>query len=447
MMIRQPHFQSAQKRHAKHYLRQLTRLNDRYLEGGQSALHAIQQLREIIEQVNHARQWALDKPEVSLPELYAIRFLETGQNILGIFLNSRQMNEWVLTTHQQVYALADAYDRMVLDLMAAKSILRIELVDEALPYLESGLQLALELDEGEFIVEAYNSSGIVQIYIGNGSQAIYYFEKALEVAEKLDNELSYIKALGNLGVAYRRASRYTEAAECMEKTLALCVARDDLHGQSIDLTNLGELYLTIDEFAKARDYMEKSLDLNEQLGNARGINLCHLNLGLIYTRLEEYPVAFEHLDAARQYYRQNENWANLGSIYSILGEWSLKQNRLNEAEAQFEESLFLRQKVNQRVNEAVSWQYLGKTYHAMENYERALEYFQAAVEINQETNQQAGLAGVYWDIAKTREAQGNLAEAIANWRIALNIYTELGDDFDESRERAEQELARLQNLR
>lgn len=442
-MLKQMHFMRAQKHHAEHYLKTLIRLNSQYLAGGTSALQAIHKLKNFLPQINHARLWSLAAVNVVEHQTYAVKFVELGQQILSVCLSTPQVLDWANTALLTINKNEHALDYMNMVIMVGKCHFFTYELNDAMFYLEQGLELAQEFDALPQLVEVNNMLGLTFIFQGDPNGVIYS-EEALRLAEILDNEESYIKALGNLGVVYRRVDRYDDAITCIETTLELSNAKEDLYGQAIDLTNLGELYIATNKVDQAASCLEDSLDIYEQLGNQRGIHLSHLNLGLVYTRQENYSKAYKHLETARDYYQKVENFAFLGTVHNILGEWCLEQEKFIDALFHFEESL--RQNSDNRITESNSWKYLGRTYCKMGAYKLALSHFSKARQINEETQQQSALAGIYMDMAETYEAQKQTVLAIEYLQNAYEIYRLLDAKFAEDLKEVEAQLARLRQI-
>jgi tetratricopeptide (TPR) repeat protein/CHAT domain-containing protein len=111
---------------------------------------------------------------------------------------------------------------------------------------------------------------------------------------------------------------------------------------------------------------------------------------------------------------------NYGYLLQSRGEYEM-------ALEQYERSLAIREKLQDRWGAASSMLHIGIIHHERGEYEAALEQYQRAVSLKEEFGDRAGVARGLHQMAMIREHQGEYQTALEQYRRSLSIFEELGD--------------------
>jgi tetratricopeptide (TPR) repeat protein len=161
---------------------------------------------------------------------------------------------------------------------------------------------------------------------------------AAESAAKTGDQLVEAWALSQIGFALVRL-RDQEAFALLERALAISQEFGDTRGEALTAIRLGEGHLRMHGAGEdALGYLRRAVDLLEPLGASSLRSAALNNLGEVYFELGDLDAAAEcylqALEISREFSALAEGFAlfNLGRVY-------MRQRRVDEAIARFEEAL------------------------------------------------------------------------------------------------------------
>ncbi len=221
------------------------------------------------------------------------------------------------------------------------------------------------------------------------------FMRALSTkSNEVNNYAAEGFAYNSLGISYRNASLYEKSIELHKASLALAIKAEDIELQVVSLNMIGVVYRRMDLVKPALDYHTQALDLANSIS--------------------EKSIQLEASIAVSQ--------NSIGNIYLALKRYDL-------AIKQFEKSLKIEEKLNQKLGLAINFHNIGYAQEAQGNLEAAMENYQLSLRYNNEINSDVGRVICYNSIGSLDIKLGKLEEAKNFINKALTKAIEIGDQF------------------
>jgi tetratricopeptide (TPR) repeat protein len=256
---------TAQKRHAWHYLTVMSAANALYNKGGESVTQGL--------------------------ALFDVEWT-----------NLQAGHGWVIAYRQDDNTVADwcwIYPHVGVDCLLLRQHPR-----ERIRWLEPALAAAQRLKQRNWEGVALGNLGIAYRALGHPRRAVAYQEQALVILREIGDRLSESQALGNLGNAYLSLGEYRRAIEYQEQRLKIVREIGDRHGEGAALGNLGAAYLSLGEYRRAIEYLGQQLQITQEIGDRVGEGNALGNLGNAYGRLGEDRRAIEYYGQSLQIARE-----------------------------------------------------------------------------------------------------------------------------------------------
>ena len=220
--------------------------------------------------------------------------------------------------------------------------LRQDRLEEAVELAQEGLELARRQGDKENMARLLNNQARAMAARGDAPQAEALLREALALARQLGYRRLQALCSNNLGVRLAELRGDFEQAEAyFLEAVALARQIGDRQGICLSLGNLGRAANVRREYAQAERYLLESLELARQanLSEVLPFVLAHLGQAAGYEGDEgrAYTYCAESLRLARQFQAIGE----LSEVLARWGEVCLHFQRLEEAEAAYQEALSL----------------------------------------------------------------------------------------------------------
>jgi CHAT domain-containing protein len=330
---------------------------------------------------------------------------------------------------------------------------------------------ALLKEAGDAAGQAYvlNERGAAQRALGDPLKTLEDYDQALELRRVAGDKWGEAQILNNIGLAYSRARQHSKGISYYEQALALWRETGDRNQEVNTLNNLAGALKELGQSQTALDYFKRALEIWRQLGVADKVVTALNNIGEIYDTWGDWDEAHKHYGTAlsltendpKKRAQRAQTLENLGMLYAGLGK---PQDALDK----FNESLGLRNYLNEPGGIASSLNKLGYAYSllgdydkALDNYKKALERlsgpkvdrhlqaytltmmgaayykvgdlpsalkcYQQAREIETGLEDPSAQALVFTKLGETYTALGRLPEAIDSYRQALPLWQKITD--------------------
>jgi tetratricopeptide (TPR) repeat protein len=164
---------------------------------------------------------------------------------------------------------------------------------ERIAWREVALSAAQKLGRKDLQSIHVGSLGISFWYLGEHGRAIELYEQVLAICHESGDKNGEGKTLGNLGNAYRSLGESQQAIECFERALSIFREISNRRGEVLTLNNLGIVYLDEGEYRRAIAFYEQALPICLEIGDHRIKSAALGNLGIAHKNLGETQRAIE----------------------------------------------------------------------------------------------------------------------------------------------------------
>jgi len=201
-------------------------------------------------------------------------------------------------------------------------------------------------------------------------------------------EASYFEAesyaLNALGVIYRNISKYDKAIDYHEYAEEVATYCQNLELKVLSLNMLGVVYRRMDLVSSALDYHSQALEfartanpISEQLELSIAVSLN--SMGNIYLVLKQYDLAIEQFNKSLEIEERTENKLGLAINYQNIGYAKEAKGLLNEALDDYKASLNYNEEINSDIGRVICFNSIGKIYIKQKKYNEALALLQDAL--------------------------------------------------------------------
>jgi tetratricopeptide (TPR) repeat protein len=312
---------TAQKRHAGHYLEVMRAADALYEKGGESVTQGLALFDIERTNIGAGHEWVVahQEDDNSIAE-WCWSYPHAAVNCFTLRQHPREQIRWLepalaaarhLKQRQWEGAalgnLAFVYD----DLGEYR---------RAIEYLEQVLQITREFGDRLQEGTALGNLGIAYGNLGEYRRAIEYQEQHLRIVREIGDRLGEGHALGNLGLAYQSLDEYRQAIEYCEQSLKIAREIGDRRGEANALGNLGNASFSLGEYRQAIEYCEQSLkiarEIGDRLGEANGL----FNSSLALDQLDDHAAAIARAEAALKIYEAIES-PTAAKVRTLLAKW------------------------------------------------------------------------------------------------------------------------------
>ncbi len=254
---------------------------------------------------------------------------------------------------------------------------------QAKAYLQEGLALAHEAGNPDTPSRIFNCLACIELDWGDHSQAETYAQQGLLLARQLGNQELTCILIGGLGWIMERQREYTQAEAYYQEGLALSRQIGHRELRAWFLAGLGWVAYERKDYERAEVYLREALALARQLSHHELLFRVVTILGRIAekrgddTQAEAYLQ--EGLEVIRQLeYRSVEQRQHICNTLYRLGELHLKQGKIQEAIAAFQEMLASMPEGSRDV-QAKAWYGLARSMAAQGNPSEARKLGEASL--------------------------------------------------------------------
>ncbi len=262
---------------------------------------------------------------------------------------------------------------------------------DRLGYAEDAVDYALDMEETEYITEAYISLGNVLARGHENEDAIEAYQDAYEAGEEGDHIPGMAEGLARIGSVYINMQEKEQAEDYLQRARVLVREGRDLAMEARIVYWMGDVHFSItNDLAAAMAYYEEAL-----------------------------PIARESED------RQIE-----GNILSDMGLVHYYQGNFMEAIVLFQPTAPLFRETGMEYDEARIYILLANANFQLARYDVALGHYQDALSIFEKINSSPGIAAVLNGMALVYFSQNFYDKALEMHFQKLELSRNLGDEYE-----------------
>lgn len=318
--LRENERDTAQRRHATHYMLVLLVADKRYLKGGEDLMRGLAIYDLEWPNIQGGQGWAASLAGEDDAAARLCSNYSGAADLLGLRHHPNQRIQWLESALAAAQRLKDrrAEAHHLGNLVVAyreRGEPRRGIED-----LDHVLELMRELGDRRGESTALGALGSSYRFLGEPRRAIEYYEQQMEIARETGDRRGECTALGNIGLAHYDLGESRQAIEYHEHDLEIAREIGDRRGEGSALGNLGIAYQQLGDPRRAIEYYEQQLEITREIGNLRGVGSSLYNMALALDDLGERDKAIEYAEAALEIFEQIED-PDTGIVREVLAEW------------------------------------------------------------------------------------------------------------------------------
>ncbi len=305
------------------------------------------------------------------------RAVEAGQRALARIerLTSCGLDQNVILIQSKIYNNLGNIHRRRGEFEAAKSS------------FQTGLDLAVKIDDQRGIAVMQDNLGIIASEQGDQDQAVKYFLESKAISMRIGDIQSIAIARCNLGLAYNYLGKYDQALEEFKAYLKTSEEIGDRRCQVIAYSNQGTVHQQLAQNEAALEYFLKASRLGEEIGDKEQLTIAYFNIATIYR----------------------------------------DQGDHDRSQGYFERSRSLAEAIGDRIGVALACAYQGEGLRRQGDLARARELIERSRAESEAFAYRPGIGIALFYLAQIEMDLGNLAAADEHLSQAEHLYDEIGD--------------------
>ncbi len=271
------------------------------------------------------------------------------------------------------------------------TFMNLSVYDSSKEYIDKALLINKSIFNKEEIADNYYLLANLNLKKGGSAMAINYLEKAFSIINETNNLRSQIKILSSLASCYASSGDHARAMEYCLNAIRIAEKANYKTELGSSQQTLADLYRLKGDLDKALSYLQKAKIIFEEV-NEKGDRLSSLlsSIAIIYTQKGDYSKALTYQLKILDMRQKTENKAALANTYTDIG---------------------------------VSYHFMEKYIPAMEYYQKALAYCKELPDSNTLCVVQNNIAEVY------RDAPDSIlillgSDPVNRYKIAVNKFME-----------------------
>ena len=246
----------------------------------------------------------------------------------------------------------------------------------SLNYYQKSLEIRKEFGDKKGEAAIYGNIGLIYSAQGNKLKNLEYQLKSLAINEILGDTANLTSNFNNIAVIYQEEGDTTKALEYYNRALRMNEVKGDNDGIAIAYNNMGTMFKNFEQWNKSLQYLHLSLEMRTKQKDIMGMAINFVNLGTVYNQMKDYDKAREYTLKSINYFHLLGDSASLSNSYFTLGDIAFDQGHFKEAIKNCEVSLDIAIASNKAPVESAACNCLYRSYKAIGNTEKALEYFE-----------------------------------------------------------------------
>jgi len=321
------------------------------------------------------------------------------------------------------------------------SVLNQSKYDSSLIFLNSALDIFLELDSIKAISEMYNLIGVTYYYKGDFDKTLENFTNELNLNYKIGNKKFIAQSYNNLGIIYKNMDQYEDAIYNYQEALKIEEDRGDSSSISRALINIGNIYFqNRKNYTQALEYYQKALDISFAIDHKKNIATLLNNIGLIYDNQGSYQNALNNFNQALNRYKELNQADGIAETENFLAVLYAKLGNFKKASEFIENSFNYYSEAGAKPRIAETLKDKGDIFLEWGKYNQALDSYFKSYDLSIDLGLKTDIANLYHKISETYAK-------LNNYKKAFEYHT-LSTDLNDSlfSEKMNNQIAEFQTL-
>jgi len=283
-------------------------------------------------------------------------------------------------------------------------------------------------------VDAWLSSGRVEIKAGDPAKGLEYLNHAHDLAVQFDNQEEKAAILQAMGVAYKLMDRPKDALFNYDESMKIKRELGDKRGIAVSLNEKAQAQSMLGDPAAAVASYNEALQIRREIGDKRGVGDTLMDLGTLYSDRGQIDDALKLYKESLQIQRDLGDDLNKGKCLQNIGEAYLTKGQYEDALTYFQQALQIRETLKVPDDTADTLHNLAVTNTKLGQFDQAVAQYLKALEIRRSTGDTKGAALDSYDMGVVFQYQGRLGAALKAREEAMSAYRDVKDPTNESAE-------------
>ena len=233
-------------------------------------------------------------------------------------------------------------------------------------------------------------------------------------------------ALNSLGIIYRDISHYEKALEAHQQAYDIAELVGDVEQEVISLNMMGVVYRRMDVIKLALDYHKKALEIANKVENpsktlTASIAVSQNSMGNIYLTLKQYDLAIKEFNKSLVIEKKFNNRLGLAINYQNLGYADEAKGHLDLALKNYKRSLDYNNQINSEVGRVICYNSIGQVYIKQKKYTDARIIIEEGLKKALKLNDQYYISYSYTNLGWTQMELQDYKSAEINLKKGLNV--------------------------
>ncbi|MEM7031345.1 MAG: tetratricopeptide repeat protein [Chloroflexota bacterium] len=306
--------------------------------------------------------------------------------------------------------------------------------EDSLYHLNKSLHLSQMAECASLEADIRRELGATTVNQGKYDLANEHYQQALRHFQSVGNRRKAGLVLGSLGVLAEEQDDPLQAGMYYEQALPIFREIDDRWAENAALNNLGVITLAQGYYSKATALFNQALDLCRDIGHRLSESIALFNLGAVYHLQGAYNQAEAYYQQSLQISTEIGDQFGDCLIYDALGDLQYRLNKIEKSLELCQKAANLGHKIGAPAPEADALTHLGQAHLALGKINASIDAFSQALNLQQQLGKdgrgldaQAGLVRVYLKQGNTREAQQYVEAILA--QIEIGRLEQIKDPF------------------
>ena len=234
--------------------------------------------------------------------------------------------------------------------------------------------------------QAYNDLGILHYGLAEYSKALEVYEKSLKIRQSLKDSSGIASLHNKIGLVYQNTFKMDSAITHATKALKIYEARNNIRYAAVLKNNIANIYKGLKQYKKALEAHLELAELNKELNDAKALVKSYNNIANAYLHLTDTVNSTLYYKKGIELAKINNFKTGLAALYNNYGSLLQSKGEYGKALKSLEESLRLRQELDDRFGIASSSIRIGGLYLDMKAFNKVERNLRLGLKLSEEFN-------------------------------------------------------------
>lgn len=301
--------------------------------------------------------------------------------------------------------------------------------EEAGHYLREALNIISRSDETPGTIskeiQVLNRLGWITRYTGDIDKALEYHNEALKLIDGESVEM--VATYRDMAEVYLTVGRWEEAKARLQDSITISERLGDSRGAADGYNGLAYIAWKTGRIEAVLKWANRAIEEATKVDDRSIIGRAYLEQGCAQAELEnDYDKALGLYEEALRWLDPKKDMEQIARIHNNTGDVLMKMDRIDEAQAHFEQCLDMAKKTGELPLKGYAVGNIALCYFKTGRYDEAEPYMERALKIFEKVGITHMAAMIFFNKAQIARVKGELKVAEGHLRTAMEM---VGDSF------------------